>query len=199
MYLLSDNWIESKLESAGTSLNGALVEIDDFEYSLFNMNVSWDRLQITNPKNTMKNRIETGDCSFDMEFLPALSGKVIIENFIISNVKTNTNRETDGKIEKKQGEEKEPGFIGRKIEQLEKEVSSAPAFNVAGYIKKMNTDSIIALLDLKTPEKFENLKNDVTTQSKNWEEKLNALDYEKNLTKLESDIKAINTDKIENL
>lgn len=197
MYLLSDNWIESKIESAASYLNGARVEIDDFEYSIFNMNASWDRLQIANPNNTMKNRIETGKCSFDMEFIPALSGKVIIENFTILDVKTNTERETDGKIEKKQI--KELGFIGRKIAQLEKEVSSAPAFNIAGYMKKMNTDSIIALLDLKTPEKFENFKTDITNQSKNWEERLTALDFQKNLTELETDIKAIKTDKIDNL
>jgi len=198
MYLLSDMWIEAKAESAGSSVNGALVEIDNFDLSVFDMEVSWDRLQITNPNNTMKNKIETGKCAFDMEFIPLLSGKVIIEEFTISDVLTNTERETDGKIEKEE-EDEEPGFIGTKINQLKDEVSAAPVFNMAGYAKKLNTDSILALLDLKTPANFEKLQSNISTQTTDWEQKIEALDFQKDLSALETEIKAIKTENLENL
>ena len=93
--------LENKLENIGTSIVGAKVEIDGFDFSFSGLHIRWNRLQVTNPKNTWKNSVETGTCEFNMEFWPLLSKKIIIENIQLSDFKTNTDRENDGKIEKK--------------------------------------------------------------------------------------------------
>jgi len=100
--IFTDIWLESELEGLGNSIVGARVEIDNLDLSFTDLSISWDRLQVTNPKSTMKNMLETGNCEFDMEFLPLLSKKVIIENFAVTEVRTNTDRETDGKLSKEE-------------------------------------------------------------------------------------------------
>ena len=75
-YLLTDSLFESLIEDTATELNGALVEIDDFDFSLAGPKMSWQRLQVTDPANTMQNKIETGLVEFNLEFWPLLSGNL---------------------------------------------------------------------------------------------------------------------------
>ena len=53
--LFSDTWLENKIENAGTSLNRARVDIDNLEFSITELFIRWNRLQITDPRNTMMN------------------------------------------------------------------------------------------------------------------------------------------------
>ena len=105
-YILTDAFFESLIEDLGTDIVGARVEIDDFSFSIFGPEVSWKRLQVTDPNKTMQNMLETGFCEFNMEFWPLLQGKFVIENFQLSGLQQNTDRETDGKIEKPKKEKK---------------------------------------------------------------------------------------------
>lgn len=203
MYLLTDSWMESKLEDAGSSMVGAKVEIDDFDFSLFGLHVGWQRLQVTDPKNTMHNMVETAESEFGMEFIPLLSGKMIIENFQITGVRTNTERETDGKIEKEKRKEKkekgEEGFIAKTINRLEDEVAAAPVMNMSGAAKKVNVDSIMKMLNLQTPERFENLKTDLDQQYTDWQKRFENLNYKEELKTLETQVKAIDVNKVDDL
>ena len=54
-FILTDSLFESLIEDVGTDAVGAKVEIDGFNLSLFGPEVSWDRLQVTNPNKTMQN------------------------------------------------------------------------------------------------------------------------------------------------
>jgi len=51
--IFSDIWIEKELENIGDQLIGAKVEIDNLDFSFTELYLSWRRLQVTNPKNTM--------------------------------------------------------------------------------------------------------------------------------------------------
>ena len=53
--IFSDIWIENELENMGDQIVGAKVEIDNLNLSFTELNLSWGRLQVTNPENTMKN------------------------------------------------------------------------------------------------------------------------------------------------
>ena len=119
-FIFTDRWLESQLEDTASGLNGAKVEIDDLDFSIFGPVLSWERLQVTDPENTMKNMVESGFCEFKMEFLPLLSKKVIIENIQLTGLLTNTDRETDGAISK---EERivisQPNFVKETVRLLD--------------------------------------------------------------------------------
>ncbi|MCB0283412.1 MAG: hypothetical protein KDF60_12590, partial [Calditrichaeota bacterium] len=151
-FIFTDRWLESELEDLGTGMVGAKVEIDNLDFSFIGPHLSWQRLQITNPRNTMTNMIETGFTEFKMEFWPLLRGKVIIENVQMDSIRSGTVRETDGAIPKKEKEAKESSedkvFKDTKS-NLQKEVENQPVFRLAGSIKNVNVDSIISILKLK--------------------------------------------------
>jgi uncharacterized protein (TIGR03545 family) len=193
--LFSDTWLENKFEKTGTSLNGARVDIDDLEFSIAELYIRWNRLQITDPRNTMTNRIETGKCEFDLEFLPLLSKKIIIESFTITDIRTNTERVEDGAI----GEDEKsivPSFIQETTDYLENEVSSVVSPQFSSLEKKTNVDSIIKILDLQSITKISNLKNDIVTKYASWEKTLSELEVENELKKVESQINSIDVNNI---
>jgi len=193
--LFSDRLVENELELFSTDLNGAMVDIDNLEFSITQLYIRWDRLQVTNPKHTMKNKLETGKCEFDLEFLPLLSKKIIIESFSITDVRTSTDREEDGKIEEAAGD-RDRGFIMNTIDYLEEEVSSNANPQFSALTKKTNVDSILKILDIQSIQKITDLQNEMNVSYSDWEKKLTGLDMSSELKQIESQIQSIDLKKL---
>jgi uncharacterized protein (TIGR03545 family) len=199
-YLLTDSLFESLIEDTATELNGALVEIDDFDFSLAGPKMSWQRLQITDPANTMQNKIETGLVEFNLEFWPLLSGKFIIENFELSGIKTGTARETDGAIPSTESEEEEgDSIISSTKKKLNKQVEEETGFDLSAVSKNVNVDSIVPLLKLKSPAKIDSAKKTVEQNYSKWQKKLATLDPEKDVKEIKNQITAIDIKKVKDL
>ena len=168
-FVFTDQWLESQLEETASGLHGAKVEFDNLDFSIFGPELKWDRLQVTDPKNTMKNMIESGFCEFKMEFLPLLSKKVIIENIQLSELRTNTDRETDGAISK---EERivisQPNYVKETVNKLKKRVEETPALQLAGQVKSANVDSILSILNITSVKKIDSLQKNLTGKYDTW-------------------------------
>jgi len=191
-YIFTDRWLENKIEDVATDLNGAKVEIDNLDFSIFGLHIKWDKLQVANPRDTWKNRFETGTTEFNLELYPLLTGKFILENFEISDVKSNTNRETDGKIEKPVEEPStEPGFVGETLNFAENKANETPALNPASYKNKLNVDSLLALLEIKTPGKIDSLYKVYNNRFSDWQNKLDYTKYQNDFATIENNIKTI--------
>jgi uncharacterized protein (TIGR03545 family) len=199
----TDAWLERQLETLGTNAVGAKVEIDGFDFSFSGLHIRWERLQVANPKKTMKNIMETGRCEFNMEFWPLLSKKVIIENVQVSNLRSDTDRETDGKIikPKKKVEEKpsKPGIVSKTMDKLQDEIAKAPAFQLKDISTKVNLDSIFKIFNFQTPGKADSLKKDLTNRYASWEKRINDLDFQKEYKDNEKKINAIDINKIKTI
>jgi uncharacterized protein (TIGR03545 family) len=191
---LTDFWLEKRLESVGTSIVGAKVEIDHLDFSIAGLHVKWDSLQVTNPKNTWENILSTGQCEFDMDFLPLLSRKVIVENFQATNLRSGMKRTTDGKIEKKmkiKPKSGKPSFITRTVQSLENEVKTAPAFSLGQFSRKVNVDSIKAFLEIRSPERIDSLKNSLSLMYGKWDEAFSDFKPAKELETIRQEITSI--------
>ena len=194
-FLFSDMWLESKIENTATSLNRAKVEIDDLEFSLINLYLRWNRLQITDPKNTMRNRIETGKCEFDLEVLPLLSKKLSVESFSITDIRINTERSEDGAIDTEQ-EESGPSFIQKAEDYLSKEVSSVVSPQFTSLKKAANVDSIMKILDLQSISKITALRDSMNNKYTFWEKTLSEAEIEPELSDVELQIKSIDVNNL---
>ena len=62
--VFTDRWLEKRLESAGSAVVGAKVELERLDFSLLGLQMRWDSLQVANPKNTMKNILTSGKTDF---------------------------------------------------------------------------------------------------------------------------------------
>ncbi|MFC2088239.1 TIGR03545 family protein [Calditrichota bacterium] len=199
--IFTDTWLETQLENAGTLVNGAKVDIDNLDFSLFGPIINWDRLQITNPKNTMKNMIESGFCEFKVEFWPLLSKKVIIENIQLSDLRTNTDREIDGKIEDITLIEQiaESNYVKDTVKRLHEKAESTPALQLAGQIKSGNIDSIMAIMNIRSVKKIDSLQKNLSDQYNKWQQELTNLDYSNDLKEIEQKIKLFDVNKIKTI
>jgi len=197
-FIFTDRWLEKNLEELGTSVAGAKVEIDNLDFSFLGPHLKWNRLQVTDPKDTWKNMFETGQVDFDMEFWPLLSKKVIIEAIEITDIRTNTERETDGKLltEEEEGISSEPGFITKTVDNLQEKVSSATTKQFDSYKQKVNVDSIMKMLDLHSITRIDSLNKSLQEKFQGWEKKLSDVDIQKDLKRMETKVKSIKTDKI---
>ncbi len=196
--IFTDAWLERRIENAGSSIVGAKVEMDHLDFSLIGMHLRWDSLQVTDPKDTWKNMLTTGRSEFNMEFLPLLSKKVILENFQVSNVGSGSKRTSDGKIEKHKKKAEKAGFFAKTMQKLENDVSRAPAWNLGQYKNKVNVDSLIAMLELQSPAKIDSLKNALQIKYAHWDSVFSNIQIDRD-SALEARIKAMNPDEIKTL
>ena len=96
--LFVDRYAERTIESAGTSIVGAKVELDKADVSLSPLGLTLVGLKVTNPDAPMTNAFEAGRIAFRMDGPNALRRKVIIEEMSVEDVRLNTPRKTSGAV-----------------------------------------------------------------------------------------------------
>ncbi len=197
-YLLSDKLIERSMESAGESIVGAKVEIDNLNFSLLSLSISLERLQVANPKDTWKNIFETGRMSFDMEFAPLFRKKIIINDVTMAGLRIGAKRETDGKILKKSTDET-PGWADKIKANLKKRIASAPVLNLAVLKKKINVDSLFAAIDIQSIKQIEQIKLAADSTQKKWQTAIKEVDPKNELVKIEKEINQIKSREIKGI
>ncbi|GAB4184068.1 MAG: hypothetical protein Kow00108_21580 [Calditrichia bacterium] len=189
--IITDKFAENMLESAGTKIIGAKVDIDGLDISLINSSMSWDRLQVTHPKHTMKNMIETGEVTLDFSFPALLQGKYVIEEATFSGIQTFTQRETDGKIEKKKQKKGQPGLVDKQITNLQNKVKSAPVFDIPKNLNKTSPKKLLDGISFSTPSKVDSLKKHMSADFREWDEKIKKLKESDDIKKVESQLKSL--------
>lgn len=112
VYLFIDSWVESGIETAGEAVTGARVEIDKLSVSISPLGLRWARLQAADPREPMKNIVETGTVQFALNAGQLLRGKYTIETMEINSLIFGTKRTTSGELPKKPVSERESGTSG---------------------------------------------------------------------------------------
>lgn len=196
--IFTDWWLENQLEDVGSAIVGAKVEFDNVDFSLLGLHMRWDRLQVTDPQHTMTNMFETGKCDFDLGVIPLFSKKFNVENFEMQGLRFGTPRETDGKLtrEEKEAQKKMPEFITSLRENLENEAARIPVFQLGQLGKKLNVDSIYALVNLKSPQKIDSLQKASRQKFDQWQNRFQELPDEQDLDEIKIKLNAIDPGKI---
>ncbi len=198
--IFTDRWLEHRLEDAGSQLVGAKVEIDGLDLSLTQARLRWKRLQVTDPKHTMRNLFETENCDLNFEFWPLLSRKIIVEKAAVTGLRTNTPRSTDGKLPKKpKRSSAHPDFLQKVTHKLEKNIERSTHIPLHSFNKKINTDSLIKILRLQTPQKIDSLKKAINASYENWQKRLKQLKLDDDLKNVQRQIQTIHPEKIKTL
>lgn len=195
-YFLTDRVVEGWLESAGSAAVGAKVEIDHLDIGLFSLSVSWDSLQVTHPKRTMKNMISTGPMRIQFSLSGLLRGKWIIEESSLKNIKTFTDRKTDGALPKKikktaPKESSEPSLVEKQFTRVKEEFSKAPVLSVPSELKDFDPEKVFRNIRFESPGKLDSLKNYYQSELARWQKEVENPSLKTSLKNLESQIRAI--------
>ncbi|MBS3741282.1 MAG: TIGR03545 family protein [Candidatus Cloacimonetes bacterium] len=198
IYLFRNQIITSVIEKNGTKLNRAKVDLTDFNNPIFTTRIEWENLEITNPERTRRNIVETGPCKFELQFKPLLAGKFIIVTIELGHIKTNTKRETNGKIEFPPKEEKEKSRLVKTLKnKLQEEKKNIPILNPKQLKTDINTDKILSELDFRTPQKADSIEKYVKDRAEFWQDRFDNNNYEERTNRIQTDIRKININQIE--
>lgn len=201
-YLMRDSFLEQNLELVLQSIAGAKVEISNFRFSLLKMECSWSRLQVANADDPWRNVIETGRANFDLETRPLFWRRVIIKEMALENVRTGTQRKTDGSIPKKPEPPRkstEPGMIDRAKDALQQQLGDAPIFDLSGLGKKIKVDSLINLENLASLQAYQMLRSTADSTFDYWKSQLDVKTYTARVNDLETKVKSLKLEKIDDI
>ncbi len=212
--IFSDSWLESKIESSASKINGAKVEIDNLDLSLFNFSVKWDRLQVTDPDRPMYNLFETGETGFKMQFIPLVRRKVVIDTLKFTGLKTNTKRTASGKLEKpkktkslpkavkKKSKKTTPGKLEKTKLALQAKAGDYKDLRLDAMKQDLNVDSIMLAKELASIDYIDSVKKELETRIDYWEGVVNSDEFERDYAELEEEFKKlskINPQKLDNI
>lgn len=193
VYLFIDRWIESGLESAGESIVGAKVEIDNLRVSLSPIAIQFSRLQVANSHDPWKNLFETGKVRFALNFGQLLRGKYIIETMEVNNLVLATKRTTNGSLPKPPPKPAQPSIIEAATSTISHEAQKAPVFDLNKIRKELKIDSLLNVQNLRSVQYIDTLKRRVQEASQQWQGTLSDLEKSKQrVAEIQANIAAIN-------
>jgi len=91
------DWIvEVTLESLGTDINGASVELDEVDVSLWPAEITLTDVQITDPYSPNYNRLQVSSASLQLDGLMLLRRHLVVNSLSLDGVQINAQRATIG-------------------------------------------------------------------------------------------------------
>ena len=99
--LLANTLIKMSVESIGSDLVGAEVNLDAADITLDPLQVRLTHLQVTDPEHPMRNMLELDDAIASVEPWKLLMGQLIVNDLTITQLKLNTERSRSGALKEK--------------------------------------------------------------------------------------------------
>jgi len=97
-WLLADRIARRSAEKLGTAIVGAKVEIQSLHIDLANGDVTIRGLTVASPHEALKNLFQADELVADVDVLPLLEKKVVIDRLAANGLRFGTPRETDGRV-----------------------------------------------------------------------------------------------------
>jgi uncharacterized protein (TIGR03545 family) len=97
-FLFANTLLKALAANALGHPSGAEVNIESVEHSIFPFNLTLIRLQATDNRNPIRNRLEVAKVKADVDFMPLLNNKLIVNELIVQDVEFDTQRESAGAV-----------------------------------------------------------------------------------------------------
>lgn len=99
LYLLFANTLFKSLsQSALGNAAGAEVNIESVDHSFFPFGLTLGHLQVTDKVNPIRNKVEIATLNANIDFMPLLNKKLIVNELILQNVEFDTKRASAGEV-----------------------------------------------------------------------------------------------------
>ncbi|MDA8126041.1 MAG: TIGR03545 family protein [Deltaproteobacteria bacterium] len=176
-FLVVDRVIKGVIESAGTKMVGAKVELAAADLSLFPLGLTLSRLQVTDPDQPLTNALEIARIAGALDGLNLLRRKVIVEELAVDGMAFGTPRKTSGAL---------------RSAPPKKETAAGGGFSLPG-VSLRDPRAILASEKLESLQLAETLQREAAAEKERWQKNLAALpdqaklkEYQQRLEKLKS-------------
>jgi uncharacterized protein (TIGR03545 family) len=174
-FVVVDWVVEMAIESQGTKAVGARVDVAGVDLSLFPAGIEVRGLQVTNPDSPMRNALDVRRIYSDIELMPLIKRKVIIDNLRMEGIQLDTPRKTSGAV------------AGAKSVAKTETASLPPWLDKICAGQDVGSFSIPKVQDILSHEKLQSLElaqqfnSRIDTAKAQWQQRLKELPTQKDL------------------
>lgn len=164
IYLVNSFGLKKIIETQASEAWGAKVEIGSVGFGISPVGLKLDRLQVTDPENTMSNLFELEKIRITVNLYHAVVGRFVVEDMALTGLKMDQPRKRDGALP--------PEVLARLAkEKAEKERIKAEqgSFNFPS-MSLPDTKDILAREKLETVEAGKKLEKQISQVQEEWKE-----------------------------
>jgi uncharacterized protein (TIGR03545 family) len=175
--LFFDMHLRRGLEYGATLANGAEVDIGKLDTSLWNASVVMGDIEVTDPGQPARNRVQIGAVSFRMLWDALLRGKVVIDEASITDVQIDTPRSSAGRVLPPVKSEDGASYSDIVLGQVKDEFSGNVLGDLASIAAGGNPVGQLASLgtDLKSSAQIAGMQRSLDEKYPQWQSRMAAL------------------------
>ena len=173
-YFIAPMIIKSSIETTGSKMMSAKVDINQVDLHLFPLGITINNIEVTDKDQPMVNLVEIETVKFALDSSKLLWKKISIDELKINGFKLNTKRTSSGAIE-----------INQKHDKVEEDGEHGQVINKSSELTKDEVKKIVANADLVTLKNLEKLKTKQEAMKMFWEKEIESTEHEKKLKAIE--------------
>lgn len=175
--LFADTFVRWGVESTGTSMVGARVELEAADVGFSPARLELRGLAVTNPDEPMRNALEAERLAFDIDWIGLLLDRVHIDEVSVEGLQFGTERETSGAVMATERTVEESGLLDKARERAEIPPLEVPS-----------VETVLGREDLRSPELIEEARASLEKRRAALEERLAELPGEEELERYRQQI-----------
>ncbi|MBI5005583.1 MAG: TIGR03545 family protein [Nitrosomonadales bacterium] len=177
--LFFDTHLRRGIEYAAAQANGAEVNIGRLRTSVFGASVLIADVQMTDPVQPERNRLQVGEIRFRMLWDALLRGKVMIDEAAVEDVQIDTPRQRAGYVLPVEPEKEDdgPSASDRMLAQMKEEFSGNVVGDLAAIAAGTSASEQIKLAggELKSSAHLDGIEKSLDETEQQWRERMDAL------------------------
>lgn len=175
--LFFDAHLRRGLEYGATQANGAEVNIGRLQTSVLKATVLIGDVQMTDPLQPQRNRVQIGEVRFGMLWDALLRGKVMIDEATIENVQIDTPRARAGKVLPPSATQSGPSASDKMLAKMKDEFSGNVVGDLAAIAAGANPSEQLQQIggELKSDAYMAELQRSMDETEQQWQTRMAAL------------------------
>ncbi|MHB1117262.1 TIGR03545 family protein [Sideroxydans sp.] len=175
--LFFDAHLRRGLEYGATQANGAEVNIGRLQTSVFKATVLIGDVQMTDPLQPLRNRVQIGEVRFGMLWDALLRGKVMIDEAMIEDVQIDTPRKQAGRVLPPPAPQSGPSASDKMLATMKEEFSGNVVGDLAAIAAGANPSEQLQQIggDLKSDAYMAELQRSMDETEQQWKTRMAAL------------------------
>ncbi|MFC1524843.1 TIGR03545 family protein [Planctomycetota bacterium] len=192
-YFFSADMVKSGIQTAGSLIVGAKVEVEQVELSLWNLSLNIRGLQVADPDDEWRNLFETQDIKFQIDLEPLLEKKIAIEQMTLEGVRFATVRQTSGKLPPSRSKliQTASGFWKQGNNLLTQELASLPALQAFDGPEQVNIDELYKPDQLKSPVEIKKTREALIQKDQSWQKIMTDFNVTSELNQIQQQIDTV--------
>jgi uncharacterized protein (TIGR03545 family) len=191
-FIFFDPLLAKGIEWGASKINKAKVDVSGLKTKIFAGRLTIERLQVTDRDNVMKNIVEAGPMVFQIELSELVEKHLIIPQAGIKGLAFNTDRKTSGELKrfnrkKDTADDGKPSAAAKLVEKYKDRFQ----LNLDGLKDQAKAKVHFDPKDLELTKQANALKLKADTLPTEWKTKIDQLDVDGRLKKIESDLNEI--------